>query len=483
MHRGTCRSLAVGIDKGASAMADDKVTITFENDLLTDGRGDTARLNGSVTVDYSTKSFSGSYQVKNSFMDSSGDYYGTLTEDGGTYSFTTSERFSLSYQGMTPTTVHAQYIANESDTYATSNNPGGQRDQPVSSSAVQASSDPAVCFAAGTLIRTPRGDVAIQDLAVGDLVVTSSRAHRLVRWLGHRTVECCRHSQPHAVMPVRIAAHAFAAHRPARDLLVSPGHAICVDVLGELLIPAGSLINGTTVVQEVVDTVTYWHLELDTHDVILAEGLPCESYIEMGNRGFFSEGKVVALSASPDLRLATHADFCRPFHESGALADVVRDRLVARAMESGWTLKDNSTADLHLIVDGRRLDPEVSGLSARFHVAAGAKTAWLVSGTGVPAELGLARDRRTLGVCVGSITVEDDFGCKSLSAEDGNLRVGFHDAEDGPQRWTDGRAQLPSELWNSCAGDFFLRVDLTRPALPRWVTDRDLQHGRETRSA
>ena len=205
------------------------------------------------------------------------------------------------------------------------------------------------CFARGTLIRTAQGDVAVEHLEVGDVAVTASGTHRPISWVGHRTIECGRHARPTEVLPVRIAAHAFGDNRPARDLVVSPGHSIAVDVLGETLIPASSLINGATIRQEQVERVTYFHVELESHDLLLSENLATESYMEMGNRGFFADGgDIVALYAVPDARpVATHADFCRPFHETGALVESVRERLAARAATLGWTLTDRPLADLH----------------------------------------------------------------------------------------------------------------------------------------
>ena len=102
-------------------------------------------------------------------------------------------------------------------------------------------------------------------------------------------------------------------------------------MLGEFLIPAVALINGTTITQEKVDTVIYWHVELENHDIIIAENVPAESYLDMGNRGFFAEADVVTLAATPDAQERTHADFCRPFHADGVLVDAVRTRLARRA--------------------------------------------------------------------------------------------------------------------------------------------------------
>ncbi len=192
-------------------------------------------------------------------------------------------------------------------------------------------SEAVVCFASGTRIKTNRGDIAVESLVVGDMVVCVSGTHRPIRWLGHRTIDCRHHPRSSVVMPIRIAAHAFAPNKPVRNLYVSPGHSICADVVGGVLIPAGALVNNTTITQINVETVTYWHVEFDEHEIILVEGLPCESYLEMGNRSFFAENGTVALAASPDAAVRTHADFCRPYHADGPLVDAVRARLGARA--------------------------------------------------------------------------------------------------------------------------------------------------------
>jgi hypothetical protein len=329
----------------------------------------------------------------------------------------------------------------------------------------------AVCYREGTRILTHRGEVAVEKLILGDLAVTTSAERRPIRWLGHRALKLGSHPWAVAAMPIQILAHALGPDRPARDLYVSPGHGICVDISGETLIPASSLINGSTIRRVDVDSVTYWHVELDSHDILLAENLPAESYIEMGNRGFFSEAQVVALDAPPDAR--DHDAFCRPFQSDGPLVDAVRERLRIRALALGWRLEEQPLGDLHLVVDGARVEPAVRGLAIRFTLPARAREVWLVSHTSRPRDIGAAADARELGVCLRQLTVHDGFEPpRQIDIGDPRLSVGFGDLErDGALtwRWSLGRALLPATLWDGVEGEVFLRIDLVSPALPRWM--------------
>jgi hypothetical protein len=153
------------------------------------------------------------------------------------------------------------------------------------------------CFAEGTHIRTPGGEVAVERLLVGDAVLSTFGGMVPVQWMGQRRIDCRRHPQPRDVMPVRVRANAFAPGVPSRDLLLSPDHAVLCD--GHL-IPVRYLVNGATIAQDEVDTVTYWHVELPAHDVIFAENLACESYLDTGNRAAF---------ANAGTTIMAHADF------------------------------------------------------------------------------------------------------------------------------------------------------------------------------
>ena len=143
------------------------------------------------------------------------------------------------------------------------------------------------CFAAGTRIEMPCGDVAVEELRVGDVVMLAARPspgrgkfktrpYAPIVWMGWRYVDCTRHPAPRSVWPVRIAAHAFGRGKPRRALYLSPDHAV---FLNGVLIPVRYLVDERSIVQVPMDAVEYWHVELPRHDVILAEGLAVESYL------------------------------------------------------------------------------------------------------------------------------------------------------------------------------------------------------------
>jgi autotransporter passenger strand-loop-strand repeat protein len=149
------------------------------------------------------------------------------------------------------------------------------------------------CFCGGTRFLTNYGEVAVEMLQIGNQVTTISGTLRSIIWIGHRLIDCRQH--PEAVYPVRIMTGAFGNDFPHRDLYLSPDHSVFVD---GVLIPIHYLLNGSTIAQVTIDEVTYYHVELATHGVILAEGLPCESYLDTGNRAAFDEGDTATVAAA-----------------------------------------------------------------------------------------------------------------------------------------------------------------------------------------
>lgn len=181
----------------------------------------------------------------------------------------------------------------------------------------------AACYAAGTRIATPDGERLVEELRAGDLVRLARGGSAPVRWVGHRRIDLRRHSDPAAVRPVRVRAGSFGPGLPVRDLLLSPEHALFLD---GALIPVRALIEGEQVVQESWDRVTYHHVELDRHDVILAEGLPAETYLDTGNRGDFANG-VLATLHPRFMPGADAAQACAPLHLDGPVIEAIRARL------------------------------------------------------------------------------------------------------------------------------------------------------------
>ncbi|MDF0598340.1 Hint domain-containing protein [Psychromarinibacter halotolerans] len=132
-----------------------------------------------------------------------------------------------------------------------------------------------LCFCEGTRIDTPTGPVAVEALRPGDRVLTADGAETRVRWLGRRRV--APRTQP-GTAPVRIRAGALGGGLPRRDLRLSQDHALALD---GCLVTAGALIDGYGVVREPAgDAFTYYHVETDRHELILAEGAAAETYLD-----------------------------------------------------------------------------------------------------------------------------------------------------------------------------------------------------------
>jgi hypothetical protein len=141
------------------------------------------------------------------------------------------------------------------------------------------------CFCAGTLIATPEGEVAVETLKAGDLVLTADGRALPVRWIGMSRVAKL-FADPLYSYPIRIKAGALGENLPARDLRVSPDHAVFMD---GVLLNAGALVNGTSILREteVEDMFEYYHIELASHELILAEGAPAESFVDNVDRASF----------------------------------------------------------------------------------------------------------------------------------------------------------------------------------------------------
>jgi hypothetical protein len=287
--------------------------------------------------------------------------------------------------------------------------------------------------------------------------------------MGHTDVDFRRTPRGSPGLPIRIAANAFGPARPSQDLYLSLGHSVCVDLLGEVLIPVGYLVNGSTVAEVETDAISYWHVELESHDILIANNLPAESYLAMANRGAFEELRGV-LPAMLEGHERTHADFCRPVITGGPALDFVRQRLAARVEEIGW--KPERDPDLHLTVDGRIVRPLAEDGSAAFLFRADAKDVRLMSNTFNPTAFG-SSDNRTLGVMLLGLALSGSGGepCR-IALDDDRLRDGLHHVEDrggGLARWTNGEFGLDPRLWAGLSGQIALHIAYDHMTVRGWI--------------
>jgi hypothetical protein len=185
------------------------------------------------------------------------------------------------------------------------------------------------CFAAGTRILTTRGDVPVEDLAIGDLLITPDGEEQPIIWIGIRRVENIQtYRRPEAVRPIIIEAGALADHMPARNLAVSPDHAIYFD---GVLVPAKALVNWNSIRQDHrVNNITYYHLELPRHGIIFAESTPAESYLDTGHRGAFDNDDSILVDHPAIMQHRRDTQACAPLCYSGPKLDAIRARIASR---------------------------------------------------------------------------------------------------------------------------------------------------------
>lgn len=315
------------------------------------------------------------------------------------------------------------------------------------------------CFAAGTRIQTIDGEVAVEQLRSGDLVRIVQRdapAWLPVTWIGRRRIDLARHPGPERVAPIRVLRNAFADQIPARDILLSPDHAVYVD---GRLIAIRQLVNGTSIVQmEGLQSVDYFHVELESHAVLLAEGLPAETYLDTGNRAAFTNSGVPPMLhpyfARDEADCRRQAASCAPFVTDETMVLPVWQVLAKRAVELGfapWAPATTDEPEIRLLADGRELRAVTQDANRYVFVLphqAGAVR--LVSRSVAPAETRpWLNDRRRLGVSVQRITLHEATGLSEIPLDHPSLSDGWWAPErDGQviRRWTDGSAliSLPS---------------------------------------
>jgi hypothetical protein len=266
------------------------------------------------------------------------------------------------------------------------------------------------CFARGTRLLTPNGYRPVETFSPGDPIITLGGAARAVRWIGWRTLDLA--AEPRA-NPVLFAAGALGGGVPARPVRLSPLHAVFVD---GVLVPALHLVNGATITQEPAGAATYYHLELDSHDIVLAEGMGTETYLDNGNRGaLYHERGRRGICRKPCAALVT----------SGPQLAEIRRKLHGVALSAGYTLTYEPA--LRGVAGRRSVLPCVTKNGgrrmARFRLPAGAQRLHLAAQAAAPADTDPeSEDRRRIAICLDDAG-GGDFGAGWLPRAAGDSGV------------------------------------------------------------
>ena len=306
------------------------------------------------------------------------------------------------------------------------------------------------CFLRGTRIRTPGGEVLVETLSVGDRITTLSGAALPITWIGTGRVLVTR-GQRSAATPIVLRKGALADNVPYYDLRITKGHALFLD---DVLIPAEFLVNHRSIIwDDHAREVEFYHIELAAHGVLLANGAPAETYRDDGNRWLFRNANS-GWDQPPKPP-------CAPVLTGGAPVDAVWRRLLDRAgPRPGLPMTDDP--DLHLLVDGQRCDAarHADGWFT-FDLPRPPREVRILSRAGSPAELGLARDPRVLGVALRQVRARCGKRFTVLNADDDALKDGFHAYEpECAWRWSDGDAGLPAVLWAEFSGPLELLLQI-----------------------
>jgi len=205
------------------------------------------------------------------------------------------------------------------------------------------------CFLKGTMIRTADGDRKVEDLAIGDLLPTVFGGIRPIQWIGRYPF---KRSDPGKgwvkdVLPVRVGRSALGPDVPYADLYVTKPHSLFID---GVLVPVCNLINGTTITvydARELDELMFFHIKLELHDVIYAEGAPCETLLNFDENAInFAEylrhyGPPIIKDArcapwvgfGPPVEIKSHfRSAISPWIDRRQKLDIIRDELEKRGI-------------------------------------------------------------------------------------------------------------------------------------------------------
>ena len=278
-----------------------------------------------------------------------------------------------------------------------------------------------VCFLSGSMIRTSKGDVAVEDIQIGDQVVTfdwrnNQDVIRPVIWTGKGHCKV-RFDLPddEAGWPVRVIKNAISDGVPYKDMLITAEHCL---FFRDRFVPVRMLVNGVSIFYDKsITSYDYYHVETEQHSVITADGMLTESYLDTGNRSSFrQEGKIATLRGAvknwaddAGAPLGVERSFVEPLFR----ALEWRENSVVGTKISTTKIETTTDPDLHLITQtGAVIRPmRKTAHHYSFMLPPNTESVRIVSRSSRPSDVigPFVDDRRYMGVAVADVQQNNHF--------------------------------------------------------------------------
>lgn len=315
-------------------------------------------------------------------------------------------------------------------------------------------SDTGACFLAGAMIETSKGCVPVEEIQVGDVLVTyidGQTVTQPVVWAGRQFVVVnSALSDDMAGYPVRVCKNAIAEGVPSKDLLITPEH--CLFFEGNF-VPVRMLVNGSSVFYDkTITSYTYYHVETEQHSVIMADNVLTESYLDTRSGSSFQQtGKVTRLYG---ISRTWEKDAAAPLCVDRAVVEPLFRKLEQRAktlckdQPVSEMAEQTGDPDLHLVIEaGRTVRPlRYDGTHYSFMLPPHTKSVRIVSRASRPSDVigPFVDDRRYLGVLVAKIVfVSGSRSYELTSHVQTETPEGWYGAGEEACAWTNGNAVLP----------------------------------------
>lgn len=338
------------------------------------------------------------------------------------------------------------------DVNSTTNNPLNilERDGKTYISSTQA------CFLAHSMILTLNGYVPIESIQIGEEIVTYNQNQlclRKVVWIGKKQAVVKSYlPEDDAGYPVRIVKNAIADKVPYKDMLITAEHCLFIN---HHFIPVRMLVNGQSIYYDhSMHDYTYYHLELNKHSIIKADGVLTESFLNAGNHRNFNMNHYIQDSRQIDIFQSWDKDAAAPLGVERNLVEPIFNKFKKRANELGYLSCHSKMpvitvdSNLHLMTDqGQVLNPAYKVKNkVIFKLPPRVQSVHIMSRTSRPSDtIGpFVDDRRYLGVLVGKIMLIEGHQSSEIDRHLTTVDLpGWFNEENSLCRWTKGNAYLP----------------------------------------